>query len=675
MKAPKSAVISAGGSLEVKGTKENLDVAKDGRDILLANGVVQLKLVYRDGGYVQEFYGVDRQGRPRLLLSTIHRNLIPFTEHRLTIDPMISGKTQHLFEVNRESLRMAYSNANIVNSGNDLTVRLSGRVRDYDLTSTIKLTPGSKFVYVTVEAVLTESKRPPFIEYLMPAYAFLPDGLLLNSYSRLDYAWAPSLRPENDHIISEEAFKSPAIVVQRKKLLAALMPDPDLPRLLPVSLDLDLQNGLLSAPILAYGFCASEPDGFFSYHDRSMLLRPEDRTLKLGFWLHLNADAKTFNGFEPVQGFIWGLSSKPTPTQNEVIYRNDKSTDYIIDQALAQQHQTGLFDLKDDQRALGKFDTVLSSEVGRRLLYIHRNTGGDLRILAACRSLGDFLTAVQQPSGSIPIWFSENFDPLPELKSSIMTAAPGRFLAELYEVTDEQRYLTAAKQATRYVTNLAARNRYHDKETMLSSAINIQDLHTGILPQGADAMRHVADLMIALYQLTNDDKYLKSGLQALNQMCWLQDTWSANFGAFSSGNAYYGKISQAAFARTLLEYYAVTGRSEHIERGLAAMRIDLADGNLEAQSVQQWAIKTLGFAIIDLKCRSAYPVGLCSIDNLSINPGSISFNLKNGFSEAHIAPIKVKFRGLRGNSYRVSINGEGKHYPKVELESGIDIMI
>jgi hypothetical protein len=49
--------------------------------------------------------------------------------------------------------------------------------------------------------------------------------------------------------------------------------------------------------------------------------------------------------------------------------------------------------------------------------------------------------------------------------------------------------------------------------------------------------------------------------------------------------------------------------------------------------------------------------------------------LKNGFSEAHIAPIKVKFRGLRGNSYRVSINGEGKHYPKVELESGIDIMI
>jgi hypothetical protein len=105
------------------------------------------------------------------------------------------------------------------------------------------------------------------------------------------------------------------------------------------------------------------------------------------------------------------------------------------------------------------------------------------------------------------------------------------------------------------------------------------------------------------------------------------------------------------------------------------LHVGLNNGESEAQSVRQWAVKTFGSAIIDIRYRSAYAIGLCSVDSLSIRPGAIAFNLKNGFKEVHTTPIKVKFKGIRGNSYQVSINGEGKPYPKVELESGIDVTI
>jgi hypothetical protein len=289
----------------VKGVESDLTVARSGRDIVLANGIVELRLVYRDGGYSQEFYGIDRHKNPHLLLSTIHRNLIPLTEHRLTADPLIMGHRRHLFEVNRESLRMVYSDAEVIESDSEISIKLIGKTNGDTITSVITLQPNSKFVHVTIRADFGESRRAPLIEYLMAAYAFLPDGDLLDRYTKPSYTWAPSLRPEDDHIIGEKSFRSPAVVVQLRKLLAAIVPDADLPGSHPLALDLDLANGLLSAPVMAFGFCETQPDDCFSYHDRSMLIRPKDRSLSYGFWVYLDADAASSTGFSPIQDFIW----------------------------------------------------------------------------------------------------------------------------------------------------------------------------------------------------------------------------------------------------------------------------------------------------------------------------------------------------------------------------------
>ena len=680
----------------MKGARSDLKVARSGRDIALANGVVELRLVFRDGGYAQEFYGVDRSGRLRMLLSTIHRNLIPFTEHRTTADPMLSSHRQHLFEVNRESLRMAYSEAQITKGQDCLSVRLSGRSGDYALASVISLFPGSKFVRVTVRAESTTSSRPLVLEYLMAAYAFLPDGMLLDSYKRLDYAWAPALRPGDDHVIGERSFRTAAVVVQRGRLLAALIPDPTDPRPLPVALDLDLRNGLLAAPLLAYGFCASEPDGRFSRHDRSMLLRPESRAISFSFWLCLDANASGSAGSERVQEFIWNLArgrigKEPTQaaspecaddlpsayvlSDERASRESRRRAAQIIEQTLSRQRPEGIFEPLDGSDARGCCDTAMTSELCRWLLAIYRDFGGDLGLLLACRTYGDFLAANQSSSGAIPSWFSSDLQPLPELRDSAQTAASGRFLAELYELTGERSYLAAACRAARFTSNLVAKQRYHDRDASLSGAIQTQDLHTSIPPQGSAAIRHAADLFAALYRLTGEDRYLRSGLAALVQMRWFQDTWGGRFGAFAAGNAFDAEAAHASFGRTLLEYYEITHRPEEMERGLAAIGAGLALGSPEAAAVRLWAVRRFGYALIDIRTRSAYVLGQCRIDALSIKPGAVSFKLHDGFAGGgRRVPMTIRFAGMRGESYRVAVNGKEKRYSKGELESGIEIV-
>ncbi|HOK54426.1 MAG TPA: hypothetical protein PKV43_08160 [Armatimonadota bacterium] len=675
----------------MKGRKSDLQVVRSGRDITLTNGVIQLRLVYRDGGFVQEFYGIDRRNQPCMLLSTIHRNLIPFTEHRLMADPMISGRRNHLFEVNRDSLRMSHSDAQITESDDMLQARLSGHCGEYDLATTIQLRPGSKFVHVTIEAEIAESPRPPIVEYLMAAYAFLPDEMLIDRYKKLDYAWAPSLRPADDNIIGERSFRSPAAVVQLKRLVAAIIPDPNAKRTLPVCLDLDLKNGLVSAPLLAYGLCDSEPDGCFSYHDRSMLLHPKDRRLSFSFWLYLDADASPSGGFLPIQQFIWENSAAARKTEPVVVdikssgdslasvyyskSASGQSYEDVIENTLADQMPCGLFRSTWQSGPQEGYSAVESAKYAQWLLAIHRDTGADLRIIAAGRALGDFLKKHQMPLGIIPSLYAEDLTPLPEVKGSAETAVMGRFLADLAEVTGNRSYLACACKAARYCCDLVAKKLYFTSKSLDQNGKLIRDTHTEIYLQSCDAMRTIADLLIAAYRVTKENRYLKSGLESLNQMCWYQDTWNTIQGVFAAGNASDEEVNHSLFGHTLLEYYEVTHVPEYMERGLTAIRAGLLCGDPKAPAVRAWAVKRFGSALIDTKNHTAFTPGLCSVSDLTTGHGVIAFKLQNGFTNESHNPVTVKFFGLRGDSYKITINGEGNRYSKVELESGIKVWI
>jgi hypothetical protein len=599
---------------------------------------------------------------------------------------MFSGQRQHLFELSRESVRLGFTEAGVIEEDGAVSVKLTGGNAECALSSTITLSADSKFIKVTTEADFLPSRRPNVFEYLMSAYAFLPDGMLLDRYNKLDYAWAPLLRPEDDHIIAERSFSSAAVLAQYKKFAAAIIPERERRGDMPLALDLDLRNGLLAAPLLACGLCDSVPDGHFSRHDRGMVFRPQPGVVSYSFWVYVDAEAKSRAACEPVQEFLWSRARRSLYATNlsgatdrvsddlpmaYVLKSRPQSeddvllADQILSRVLSQQRPEGAFDLDGS----GRFDTAIASQVCRWFLAIHRDFGGDLRLLGACRAFGDFLIVNQAANGSISSWFSHSLAPLPELKESLQTAACGRFLAGLYKATGERKYQAAAARAMKFIAALVARCRFHDGETLLAGVLDTKDLHTCVPVQGANAMRHAADLAIAIYRLSGDAAHLKTGHTAVSQMLWLQDTWSDHPGAFSPGNAFDGPVAHGAFARTLLEYYQVTKRVDLIERSTAALHSGLALGDSESAGVQCWSANRFASALIDVRGCVAYILGHCRIDGLSIANGSISFDLKDGGGP----DPQVRFSGLRGRNYRLRINGEVKQYSKGELESGITV--
>lgn len=282
---------------------------EDGLEI--GNGLVRARFRRRDGGYTQEFHAADESGEFRLVLSSLHKNLIPMSEHRACTSPMIAGDRPHLFAVCRESLRMVYSSVEVTHHDDrSVTAHLTGTVQGHDLLCSVTVSSGSNAVHVVARDRIEHSGPGPLVEYLMSSYAFLPDGRELKVGETVDYVWAPNLRPGDDHVIGDRAFHSTMAVVRKGSISAALAPDIDLlrdHRPMPCALDLDLSNGLLPAPLISYGFCGYETtsEGGYDRHDVTMARRIPGGELVYGYHLLLSADGGPGHAERMAAGFLW----------------------------------------------------------------------------------------------------------------------------------------------------------------------------------------------------------------------------------------------------------------------------------------------------------------------------------------------------------------------------------
>ncbi|MCL5103288.1 MAG: hypothetical protein M1133_04130 [Armatimonadetes bacterium] len=297
----------------------SLNVEESGRNLDIDNGRIRVRLFFRDGGYVQEFHAVDRSGDFRLLLSSLHKNLLTSSEHRSCSSPMISGDRPHLFGMSRESLRMVYSQARVVEHSEErVIVELSGTVGEHTLTCRIILEGGAGAVHVAVDDEIQRGDSDPLVEYVMSSYAFLPAAQSILNARQVDYLWAPNMRPGSDQLIGDCAFHSPAAIVQHGNCAAALIPDLavlDENRCMPAALDLDINNGLLAAPLISYGFCGYEPtpDRRYCRHDMTMAKRPASPRLSYAFYLMLDAECKRQSAHRAVAKFLWNTYSGPAP--------------------------------------------------------------------------------------------------------------------------------------------------------------------------------------------------------------------------------------------------------------------------------------------------------------------------------------------------------------------------
>lgn len=717
--------------LAVEARQQGLTVNSEGRNLEVSNGLVLVRLVMRDGGYAQEFHAVNAKGEYRLVLSSIHKDIIASSEHRACASPMISGARAHLFAVCRESLRMVFSEARLHRPDDyRVVVRLSGSAQGHSLVTRITVEAGSNVIHVATEDNASDSH--PVLEYLMSSYAFLPGGTTFAAGEEPEFTWAPNLRPADDAVIGDLAFFSPAAIAQHGRYAAALIPDLDALRRnrpMPTALDLDLTNGLLFAPLLSYGFCDYEPaaGGRYFRHDITMARRLDTSRLAYGFYLMVDADCKRNSAHKQVARFLWskhgsGIAPNPNPKSEILDLKSQMAPDAraayglwaeglrtgqdglirgaraMRDAVLSAPQQSGLFPTRFDTEIgfwrgccfpaeQGHYSTAECSTQLYWLLRLHSDFEAHPGILPYARHYADHLIATRLPSGAIPCWYADDLTPVSALRSGAPTAASALFLAELTKLTGLKKHLQACELAARFVLGeIVPRRLFLDNTCMGSSGtvtLECADPHTGMRSQSSQAMLWIARLCLEMHSLCGGRAYLDRGLDVLDLLCLMQSVGKKPWMRGSEGLIARGNTSaqldpelSADFALCAMRYGAATGRAEYFERGAAALRGALSAGGddlAKARIAASAAMVRAEFGSVYVSVAGKWSVEMDGyrVERFGARGTRASIDLRclePGHSDG-----RVVFGGLRGDSYEIAINGNSRSYSREEMEAGVTI--
>jgi len=216
------------------------------------------------------------------------------------------------------------------------TVTLLHESGELKVTEKISLSANDSFFHVKVSATLPG--KTPKLDYLASAYVFQATG-------EPDFVHTPAVKFDDprsglgkDQVIGDRAFHSPAVIIEKDKLFAALVPDlelinsykvlsPDARRSnfyqnkspfgidvpddrisMPTALDLNLHSGQSSMPVITYGMM----DAKIGFHTRFVrdekdtqmvrtLLSPD---IVYGFDLFINANALQAD-YDHIASHLW----------------------------------------------------------------------------------------------------------------------------------------------------------------------------------------------------------------------------------------------------------------------------------------------------------------------------------------------------------------------------------
>lgn len=120
-----------------------------------------------------------------------------------------------------------------------------------------------------------------------------------------DWAWIPHLRPSADQVIADQVFRSPAIIVEKSGLAAALIPDlSSLPSEHCTYLDF-VRSGPNGRPILSHGIGRSKPTGHIFFKKvRAKKPTPSGIRINLAHYL-LSIPSTCGSGLEAASSFLW----------------------------------------------------------------------------------------------------------------------------------------------------------------------------------------------------------------------------------------------------------------------------------------------------------------------------------------------------------------------------------
>lgn len=213
-------------------------------------------------------------------------------------------------------------------SGESAALQLTGKSGGQEFSVTIRLAAQARhFHYVVEEGIATEMRS----RSLMSRYSF--------SESEVDFCFAPHLRPHHSDVVGQFSFKSPAIIVQRERKLAALIADVDLidPKAQQhVCLEPDMSLERSSDLTLAYGYKDHEPKGLiFFQHRPDMVVELKSGRRRYGYHLYAAADAEPRFGYRNITRLLWKLyGEKNFASGVPQVMPIDRYNDYALDYAI-----------------------------------------------------------------------------------------------------------------------------------------------------------------------------------------------------------------------------------------------------------------------------------------------------------------------------------------------------
>jgi len=300
--------------------KENISLEKTSEGIILQNGLVKLSLRrIKNIGHTQEYFARTSDGW-RLICSAERDNL-SLAKSSKTHDVVISQGTKPVLVPNLTEVKV------VQNLPAKATIKLSGVIKEHSISVYITLKSECNYFHILVEDYIRGKSE---IEYIQSPLVFIPDGKILAEYGDLDIVWVPHLRPLEEHVIADQIFRSPVVILQKKQDLAFMVPDLDVlstHRVMKTAIDFDINGHIINAPTFSYGFKdwvvdrhvyfthtmgEGQPipsDGGFRNETASTLIF-ENKKLKYGYYLYLNAKAEPQSGGRKALDFLWTKYAK-----------------------------------------------------------------------------------------------------------------------------------------------------------------------------------------------------------------------------------------------------------------------------------------------------------------------------------------------------------------------------
>ena len=266
--------------------------------ITMENGAVKIVLQSGPRGCTEECYAWS---------SSWH--LILRSGSSLREDPAIKS--------NGGIVPLSYAVASIVSqSPKKAIVAVRGKTAGHTVIKTITMEDGKPYIQYEIQDRIGGVAE---LSYLMSTYSYVPEGRLYREYAPIDFVWTPQLRPDSSDVIGDHTFRSPALILQKGMLCAAMIPDVE--RIQPwrsMKTSADLEVVQAESPMMSYGAMnwATRSHVFYTHAD-AMTTLLENTSVSYGYYLYLNAAAIPREGFRDVVRFQWENTGRMNFLKNE----------------------------------------------------------------------------------------------------------------------------------------------------------------------------------------------------------------------------------------------------------------------------------------------------------------------------------------------------------------------